>query len=120
MFTQAIALERVKAFAERIRSQHISLRKVILFGSYARNEQRQFSDIDVALIADEFTGFGFQDVGLLGEAAIRKEFVDIEPHTFSPAQFTDWNPFVQEIKRTGIVVGEWEPAATKTEAVYPY
>ncbi|MFD1468451.1 hypothetical protein ACFQ48_09460 [Hymenobacter caeli] len=39
-------------------------------------------------------------------------FVDIEPQTFSPAQFTDWNPFVREIKRTGIVIGEWKPTAT--------
>lgn len=109
MFTQSAAIERVKAFAESIRCQRISLRKVILFGSYARNEQREFSDIDVALVADEFTGFGFQDVGLIGEAISQKLFVDIEPHTFSPEQFTDWNPFVQEIKRTGIVVGEWEP-----------
>ncbi|WP_071885846.1 nucleotidyltransferase domain-containing protein [Hymenobacter sedentarius] len=110
MFTQSAVLERVKAFAESIRGQHISLRKVILFGSYARNEQRQFSDIDVALVADEFTGFGFQDVGLISNAIIQKQFVDIEPHTFSPEQFTDWNPFVQEILRTGIVVGEWGPA----------
>ena len=107
MFTQAVALERVKEFAESIRSQSVALRKVILFGSYARNEQREFSDIDVALVADEFTGFGFQDVGLIGAAITQKPFVDIEPHTFSPEQFTDWNPFVQEIKRTGIVVGEW-------------
>ena len=117
MFTQATALERVKAFAESIRSQHISLRKVILFGSYARDEQRPFSDIDVALVADEFTGFGFQDVGLIGAAIAQKPFVDIEPHTFSPEQFTDWNPFVQEIKRTGIVVGEWEPVATQNRAI---
>ncbi|MDO7875589.1 nucleotidyltransferase domain-containing protein [Hymenobacter sp. ASUV-10] len=111
MLTQSTALERVRSFAESIRSQHISLRKVILFGSYARNEQRSFSDIDVALVADEFTGFGFRDVGLIGEALAQKLFVDIEPHTFSPEQFADWNPFVQEIKRTGIVVGEWEPMA---------
>lgn len=111
MYTQAAALERVKAFAESIRSQRISLRKVILFGSYARNEQREFSDIDVALVADEFTGFGFQDVGLIGAAMAQKLFIAIEPHTFSPEQFTDWNPFVQEIKRTGIVVSEWEPVS---------
>ena len=118
MFTQSVAIERVRAFAESIRGQHISLRQVILFGSYARNEQRPFSDIDVALVADEFTGFGFQDVGLISGAIIQKQFVDIEPHTFSPAQFTDWNPFVQEIKRTGIVIGEWEPATTENQAIH--
>ncbi|MEJ7661418.1 MAG: hypothetical protein WKG07_18410 [Hymenobacter sp.] len=51
----------------------------------------------MALVADEFTGFGFQDVGLISHSMIQKQFVDIEPHTFSPEQFTDWNPFVQEI-----------------------
>ncbi|MBF9219648.1 nucleotidyltransferase domain-containing protein [Hymenobacter ruricola] len=117
MLTQSAALERVRAFAESIRGQSVSLRKVILFGSYARNEQRAFSDIDVALVADEFTGFGFQDVGLIGAAIAQKLFVDIEPHTFSPEQFTDWNPFVQEIKRTGIVVGEWEPTVTQNRAL---
>lgn len=110
MLTQSVALARVKAFAEAIRQQRVSLRKVVLFGSYARNEQRQFLDIDVALVADEFTGFGFQDVGLLGDAIIQKEFVDIDTHTFSPEQFTDWNPFVREIMRTGIIIGEWESA----------
>ena len=117
MLTQSVALERVKAFTESIRSQHLSLRKVILFGSYARNEQRAFSDIDVALVADEFTGFGFQDVGLISSAIIQRQFVDIEPHTFSPEQFTDWNPFVQEIKRTGIIIGEWEPTTPENRAI---
>lgn len=118
MLTQSTAVERVKAFTESIRSQSVSLRKVILFGSHARNEQREFSDIDVALVADEFTGFGFQDVGLIRAAFAQKLFIDIEPHTFSPEQFTDWNPFVQEIKRTGIVVGEWEPTATKNRVIH--
>ncbi|WP_051719150.1 nucleotidyltransferase domain-containing protein [Hymenobacter sp. IS2118] len=118
MLTQSVALERVRAFAESIRSQSIGLRKVILFGSYARNEQREFSDIDVALVADAFTGFGFQDVGLLSNAIIQKQFVDIEPHTFSPEQFTDWNPFVQEIKRTGIVIGEWGFTAPEHPAIH--
>jgi len=89
MLTQSVALEQARSFAESIRSQHVSLRKVILFGSYARNEQRQFSDIDVALVADEFTGFGFQDVGLISAAISQKQFVAIEPHTFSPEQFAD-------------------------------
>lgn len=116
MLTQSVALARVQAFAEAVQQQ-VSLRKVVLFGSYARNEQREFSDIDVALVADEFTGFGFQDVGLIGDAIIQKQFVDIEPHTFSLEQFADWNPFVQEIKRTGIVIGEWELAATESQVI---
>lgn len=111
MLTQSAALARVKALADILCQRHVSLRQVVLFGSYARNEQRQWSDIDVALVADEFTGIGFQDVGLIAEVTSRPEFLDIEPHTFSPEQFTDWNPFVQEIKRTGIPVRGWEGQA---------
>ncbi len=118
MHTQAFALETVRELVQRLRAHHLSLRQVVLFGSYASNEQRRSSDIDVALVADEFSGFGFQDVGLIGEVLSEKQFIDIEPHTFSPEQFTDWNPFVQEIKRTGIVVGEWEPAATENRAIH--
>lgn len=119
MHTQAIALERVRELAQKLRARHLSLRQVVLFGSYASNEQRRSSDIDVALVADEFSGFGFQDVGLIGDVLLEKQFINIEPHTFSPAQFTDWNPFVQEIKRTGIVVGEWEPTAAEKQAIHP-
>lgn len=118
MLAQSAALARVRAFAEALRQQPLTLRKVVLFGSYAKNQQRQWSDLDVALVADEFTGFGFQDVGLIGDVLAQPPFVDIEPHTFSPEQFTDWNPFVQEIKRTGIVIGEWEPMTTAKRAIH--
>ena len=63
-------------------------------------------------------GFGFQDVGLISDVLAEKQFIDIEPHTFSPEQFTDWNPFVQEIKRTGIVIGEWEPTAIENRVIH--
>jgi len=35
--------------------------------------------------------------------ALTKQVI-IEPHPFRPEDFTDWNPFVQEIKPTGIRV----------------
>ena len=81
------------------------LRQAVLFGSFARNEQHEYSDIDLALVADTFTGAALIDIKPFIRFLVRH--VDIEPHTFSPEQFTDGNPFVQEIKRTGIVVGEW-------------
>ncbi len=107
MVTQQTALAEVREFVEELRQSGLGLRLAILFGSYARNEQRPWSDIDVALVANDFTGFRAEDVRLLVRSLVRH--VDIEPHTFSPEQFTDWNPFVQEIKRTGIVIGDWEP-----------
>jgi len=108
MVTQQAALIRVQQFLEEVRQLGVPLRQAILFGSFARNEQHEYSDIDVALVADNFTGAAFIDSKPFIYSIVKH--IDIEPHTFSPAQFTDWNPFVQEIKRTGIVVGKWEPA----------
>ena len=103
MFTQQAALEQVRAFAEELRKLDIPLRQVILFGSYARNEQREESDIDVALVADDFTGAGFLDVRRFASVLARYPYFYIEPHTFTTEQFTDWNPLVKEIRRTGIL-----------------
>jgi predicted nucleotidyltransferase len=116
MVTQQTALAEAKEFVEELRQSGLDLRLAILFGSFARNEQRQWSDIDMALVASDFSGFRAEDVRLFVRSLVKH--VDIEPHTFSPEQFADWNPFVQEIKRTGIVVGEWEPAATENRAIH--
>ena len=113
MFTQHAAVELARRFATELQQLGIQLQRVIVFGSYVRNEQREESDIDVALVSTDFTGAGPIDVRPMAHLLARNPFFYIEPHTFSPEQFTDWNPFVQEIKRTGIVIGEWEPTAEK-------
>ena len=102
MVTQHVALAEVRAFVTDLHTLGVRPQRVILFGSFARNEQREWSDIDVAIVAEEFSGFRPEDSGLISRALARH--VDIEPHTFRPEDFIDWNPFVEEIKRTGIVV----------------
>ena len=119
MLTQHTALNLAQRFATELQHLNLRLQKVIVFGSYARNEQREESDIDVALVSEDFTGAAPIDVRPMAHLLARSPFFYIEPHTFSPAQFTDRNPFVQEILRTGIVVGEWEPPATENRAVHP-
>ena len=106
MLTQYAALTLARRFAAELKPLNIRLQKIILFGSYAHNAQREESDIDVALVSEDFTGTGPVDVRPLAHLLARQPFFYIEPHTFSPAQFTDDNPFVREIKRTGIVLGE--------------
>ena len=94
----------MKHFAEEVKKQGVNLRGVILFGSYARGEQQKWSDIDVALIADEFIGVGFEDIKHFINATIQKPFFAIEPHTFNTKEFEKGNPFIEEIKRTGIAI----------------
>jgi predicted nucleotidyltransferase len=102
MVTQQAVIEEVKEFAKEIKALGLHLRKVYLFGSFAQNQQQEYSDIDVALVADEFVGIGFDDIDLFGKALIKH--ILIQPKTYPTAYFEKGDPFIDEIKRTGIVI----------------
>jgi predicted nucleotidyltransferase len=104
MFNRETAIEKVKSFVSELIFNGIELDTVILFGSYSTNQQKEFSDIDVALVSDMFTGFGFEDRKLFSKVNIKKEYVDIETRTYSKNYFELSDPFIEEIKRTGISI----------------
>ena len=102
MVTQQVAIEQVKEFTKEVKAMGLHLRRVILYGSYARNQQREYSDIDVAMVADEFIGIGFDDIDLFGKALIKH--IIIQPKTYPTNYFNEGDPFIDEIKRTGIEI----------------
>ncbi len=105
MLTQRAAIDIVKTFAKQVDDSGISLKKVILFGSYASGKQRKWSDVDVALVSDRFKTDGFHDVGLFAKTHIKKPFLGIQTQTYNTKDFdADKNPFVEEILRTGIEI----------------
>ena len=104
MLTKRSAVKLVKKFADEVRQSGVDLKKVILFGSYAKNKGTEFSDIDVAMVSDEFIGFQFKDLDSFVKIKVKKEYVDIEPHTFSTSYFEKGDAFIDEIKKTGIVI----------------
>ena len=102
MASKAI-IKDIRNFAQQVVDCGVSLRKVILFGSYSSNTQNKNSDIDVALVADEFTGVPSEDVKLFLKA-LRNYYI-VQPQTFNPSQFSaKTDPFVETIIRTGIEV----------------
>jgi predicted nucleotidyltransferase len=105
MLTQRTAIERVKNFARELKETGLHLRKVILYGSYANNKQHKWSDIDVALVADEFTGIGFNDMDYFARINNKKQFIIIEAKTYSMSHFEKGaDPFLDELLQTGIEV----------------
>jgi predicted nucleotidyltransferase len=85
-------------------SREIVLREVYLFGSYATGTNREESDIDVAVVSDEFQGIRFYDRQRVHQI-IKNDLLDVfhhlEIHPFKTEHFTPDNPFVEEILRTG-------------------
>lgn len=101
--TKQSAIKIARQFIDAILASGFPLKKAILFGSYVQNKQRPESDIDIALIADEFIGVGFFDLKYFVNVKISKEqYAAIETHTFNTDYFRSGDPFIREIEKTGI------------------
>jgi uncharacterized protein len=94
-----------KQFVEEVKTTGLHVRYAILFGSYARNEQHQWSDIDIALVADEFQSFPLLDSQLFKDIRIKKPYLSIEYHTYNTEYFEKGDAFIdEEIKPKGITI----------------
>jgi predicted nucleotidyltransferase len=80
-----------------------SLRYVYLFGSWVQGNANFDSDIDIAVIADDFTGDPVDD--RLALMRLRRTVdLRIEPVPFLTHDFVPTNPFVGEIIKKGVRV----------------
>ena len=104
MLDRDVAIGIVHDYAREIQSRGVNLRNVILYGSFAKGTQHEWSDIDVALVADEFTGFAFDDCDLFPYVGIKKPYIRIEAKTYPTDYFQESDPFIEEIKNTGIEI----------------
>ena len=104
MFTKKAAIQLVKDFVKDCEKVGVTFDRVILFGSYAKNEQRKYSDIDVALASDKFIGFGFEDRRFTAPINTKKKYLLIEPRTYPTDYFEKGDPFIDEIKKTGLEI----------------
>ena len=90
-------LERYK----KLLSQHMSFTALILYGSYARGNATEDSDVDVAIVVDKLSGDYFSTRPLLWK--IRREVDDkIEPVLIEKDH--DESGFLSEIMETGIII----------------
>jgi len=102
MVTKQAAIKSVESFAKEIKDSGLNLKRVILFGSFANDRQNEYSDIDVALVADEFIGVGFKDIKLFDDVLIN--YIQIQPKTYPTDYFRKGDPFIDEIKKYGIEI----------------
>jgi predicted nucleotidyltransferase len=84
-------------------SDEFPLKKVYLFGSYAKGNAKDYSDVDLAVVSDKFEGSRFFDKQKLNKY-IMKTSIDLEVHPFRTEDFTEDNPFVKEILQTGLKI----------------
>jgi predicted nucleotidyltransferase len=119
MVTDRTIISKVQEFGLELLEQGVHLREIYLFGSYARGEQNEWSDVDIALVADSFTGVSFEDVKQFIDVTIQKPYFLFEYHTFNTQDFIAGDPFIDEIKRTGIPIALAVPPTVETKLPMP-
>lgn len=93
-------IKSVKDYIDLLNQNGLKISRAFLFGSYVNGSYTELSDIDLAIVSEQFEGIRFHD-----RNRIRKyKFLvnpDIEPMPFKKELFTKDDPFVREILETG-------------------
>jgi len=92
-------IETAQKYLSQIPNQ-LGVRKAFIFGSYAKGQQREESDIDIAVVLKNMTDFF--DTQMLLMRLRRDIDLRIEPHPIKEEDFTTQNPFAFEILQNGI------------------
>ena len=95
------AIKIAQEYAVIVRDQ-FDFQKIILFGSYAKGNPREDSDIDIAIVFPDYNNRLDRQVELM--KLTRQIDTRIEPHPFRENEFDISNPFVNEIVSYGTEV----------------
>ncbi len=91
----------VKSYIEQLENSGIHVQQAILFGSYASGKFDEWSDIDLAIVSNDFAGNRFEDRNKIRKITLQVNS-DISPMPYRPEDFNDSDYFVKEILETGI------------------
>jgi len=95
---KADALNIAQKYAGAVKA-NFNYTKIILFGSYAKGNFNDDSDIDIAVILKDYSNL--MDIQLELMRLRRKIDSRIEPHPFRESEFESSNPLVSEIIKYG-------------------
>ncbi len=95
---QATALNVAQQYANIVKANMHS-DKIILFGSYSKGNFNEESDIDIAVIFNDYKNA--MDIQMELMRLRRKVDSRIEPHPFRKSEFEISNPIVNEIIKFG-------------------
>jgi predicted nucleotidyltransferase len=94
--TDVVSIALKYAFAVKANYNYV---KIILFGSYAKGNYNEDSDIDIAVVLKDYSNL--MDIQLDLMRLRRNIDSRIEPHPFRESEFELSNPIVNEIVKYG-------------------
>lgn len=93
--------DKIDKYLDLLKKNQIPITEAVLFGSYARGTQKEWSDIDIALVSTIFKGNRIEDKDKIRHITLSVSS-EIEVIPFSLKDFNQKNPLAREIIETGI------------------
>jgi len=98
-------LKIVQDYVKRLSVENkLPMSRVILFGSFAKGQQRKDSDIDICVISKKFQDGLKATQFLWKKRTMQEAMAGLEPVGFSQKDFAKGGSLVEEIQKTGIVI----------------
>ncbi len=99
---QKTAFEIAKKYIDFLQENNYNIQRAYIFGSYARGNFHEDSDIDLALVIKNLSNGIMVQVDLM---RLRRQFdTRLEPHPLDEKDFEQSTPFVNEVLRTGVQI----------------
>lgn len=111
-------LNDIKKLIEELNIKDYNILEAYIFGSYAKNKQKDWSDIDIALVSDKFAGSRFIDKDKIRDIYLKINW-KLSPYPITIKQFNeDW--FVKsEIIDKGIKIYPYSSDFADCNGLYP-
>lgn len=94
-------IDKIHRFIKEVKKYNINISKAVLFGSYAKGNYNEWSDIDLAVVSEDFEGIRYLDNCKMTKAKLAVSY-DISSLPYRPEDFTPDDLFVKEILQHGI------------------
>jgi predicted nucleotidyltransferase len=89
----------IAGFLSDLQRAGLGPERAVLFGSYAKGNPHEWSDIDLAVWARGFEGIRILDIPKI--LPILRPYIGLELHPFAAGDTRETKPFIEEIERTG-------------------
>lgn len=102
MYSTETAITLSQNFVSDCIKNGIEIDKAILFGSMAKKQQTENSDVDIALISNMFGKNFILNNKMTSKINIKYPYLEI--HHFNKEYYIKSDPFIDEINKTRIVI----------------
>lgn len=100
MVTRETAINTAKSFVKDCQLNGLTFYKVLIFGSVAKGNMHEWSDIDLLLVSDQFSENLFDNLKLYSKINIK--YPIIETHPYPTSYYKNGDSFIEQISKESI------------------